>query len=172
VCTPSFRDHRLPERIPGGEVTTPPPSGATVLRIASGVLKRAIAGIATVLAIAATLALVFHEDIDREFGESAPATRPWSAREIEAWLPPQYEEQARKEAGHRTKVVGVRCETHESLPGAQSILLDAFVCDVRSVTAGQAEFTKHLRGFNGVRATDGGVETEPTLLQIDCLEDR
>ena len=88
--------------------------GTMVAPIASRALKLAIAGIVTVLAIAATLVLVFHEDIDREFGPG-PATRPWSAQELEAWLPPEYEEQARKVAGQRTTVVGVRCESYDSV---------------------------------------------------------
>jgi hypothetical protein len=126
-----------------------------------------------VLAIAATLVLVYADGLrnsERESGTPAQAEpRPWSAHEIEAWLPSKYE-QARKVAGHRTEVVEVRCESRESLPTAQSILLDAFSCEVRAVT-GQAESTLQLCGFNGVRATDGRFETEPTLLEIECTED-
>ncbi len=131
------------------------------------------------LAIAATLVLVFHEDIDREFGPG-PATRPWSAQELEAWLPPEYEDQARKVAGRRTTVVGVRCESRESfpsvdLPNDADLVLrgideaDWFLCEVRGVT-GQTEFTKHLCGLNGVRR-EGSIEERPTLFEVECPED-
>lgn len=129
------------------------------------------------LAIAATLVLVFHEDIDREFGPG-PARRPWSAQELEAWLPREYEEQARTVAGQRSTVVGVRCESRESLPSFAlprdldfpAIEVDAFSCEVRAVT-GQAEYTKHLCGLNGVRNRDGRGETAPTLFEGECPED-
>ena len=131
------------------------------------------------LAIAATLVLVFHEDIDREFGPG-PATRPWSAQELEAWLPPEYEAQARRVAGQRTTVVGARCESRESVPSVdlpqdvdlalRAIGADGFLCEVRGVT-GQTEFTKHLCGLNGVRNREGRVEEEPTLFDVECPEE-